>query len=169
MTVEESRELWLLVGNPWEEDCSPGRKGKTQVGEAWEQLIKSRDCLKLGPPTEGEVVQVKWPDGKLYGAKYLGTNVAYMYNVEFEDGSQIATKREEIYTLDEELPKRVRARFSTASDMRFEDTFYGADIIQGQKKRQRVLSSRFKNEYVDDPGYRSFLKTSFQKKCQKGL
>ncbi|XP_061485531.1 lysine-specific demethylase 4C isoform X2 [Rhineura floridana] len=131
--------------------------------------IVSRDCLKLGPPAEGEVVQVKWPDGKLYGAKYLGTNIAYMYNVEFEDGSQIATKREEIYTLDEELPKRVRARFSTASDMRFEDTFYGADIIQGEKKRQRVLSSRFKNEYVDDPGYRSFLKTSFQKKCQKGL
>ncbi|XP_077201072.1 lysine-specific demethylase 4C isoform X2 [Paroedura picta] len=131
--------------------------------------IVSRDCLKLGPPVEGEVVQVKWPDGKLYGAKYLGTNVAYMYQVEFEDGSQIATKREEIYTLDEELPKRVRARFSTASDMRFEDTFYGADIIQGEKKRQRMLSSRFKNEYVDDPGYRSFLKSSFQKKCQKRL
>uniref|UniRef100_A0ABM5FS46 [histone H3]-trimethyl-L-lysine(9) demethylase n=1 Tax=Pogona vitticeps TaxID=103695 RepID=A0ABM5FS46_9SAUR len=129
--------------------------------------IVSRDCLKLGPPAEGEVVQVKWPDGKLYGAKYLGTNIAYMYNVEFEDGSQIATKREEIYTLDEELPKRVRARFSTASNMRFEDTFYGTDIIQGEKKRQRVLSSRFKNEYVDDPGYRSFLKTSFLKKCQK--
>ncbi|XP_065406605.1 lysine-specific demethylase 4C isoform X6 [Chrysemys picta bellii] len=89
--------------------------------------------------------------------------------VEFEDGSQIAMKREEIYTLDEELPKRVKARFSTASDMRFEDTFYGADIIQGEKKRQRVLSSRFKNEYVDDPGYRTFLKSSFQKKCQKGL
>ncbi|XP_062828006.1 lysine-specific demethylase 4C isoform X2 [Anolis carolinensis] len=73
--------------------------------------IVSRDCLKLGPPAEGEVVQVKWPDGKLYGAKYLGTNIAYMYCVEFEDGSQIATKREEIYTLEEELPKRVRARF----------------------------------------------------------
>lgn len=131
--------------------------------------IVSRDCLKLGPPAEGEIVQVKWPDGKLYGAKYLGTNVVYMYQVEFEDGSQTATKREEIYILEEELPKRVRARFSTASDMRFEDTFYGADIIQGEKKRQRVLSSRFKNEYVDDPGYRSFLKTSFQKKCQKGL
>ncbi|OXB80758.1 UNVERIFIED_CONTAM: hypothetical protein H355_010524 [Colinus virginianus] len=91
-----------------------------------------------------------------------------MYQVEFEDGSQIVMKREEIYTLDEELPKRVKARFSTASDMRFEDTFYGADIILGEKKRQRVLSSRFKNEYVDDPGYRTFLKSSFQKKCQKG-
>uniref|UniRef100_A0A5F8GPU4 [histone H3]-trimethyl-L-lysine(9) demethylase n=1 Tax=Monodelphis domestica TaxID=13616 RepID=A0A5F8GPU4_MONDO len=131
--------------------------------------IVSRDCLKLGPPAEGEVVQVKWPDGKLYGAKYLGTNVAHMYQVEFEDGSQIAMKREDIYTLDEELPKRVKARFSTASDMRFEDTFYGADIIQGEKKRQRMLSSRFKNEYVDDPVYRTFLKSSFQKKCQKGL
>ncbi|XP_054545276.1 lysine-specific demethylase 4C isoform X2 [Talpa occidentalis] len=129
--------------------------------------IVSRDCLKLGPPAEGEVVQVKWPDGKLYGAKYLGLNIAHMYQVEFEDGSQIAMKREDIYTLDEELPKRVKARFSTASDMRFEDTFYGADIIQGEKKRQRVLSSRFKNEYVDDPVYRTFLKSSFQKKCQK--
>ncbi|KAM9641318.1 lysine-specific demethylase 4C isoform 2-T3 [Trichechus inunguis] len=127
----------------------------------------SRDCVKLGPPAEGEVVQVKWPDGKLYGAKYLGSNIAHMYQVEFEDGSQIAMKREDIYTLDEELPKRVKARFSTASDMRFEDTFYGADIIQGEKKRQRVLSSRFKNEYVDDPVYRTFLKSSFQKKCQK--
>ncbi|XP_065511549.1 lysine-specific demethylase 4C isoform X2 [Caloenas nicobarica] len=131
--------------------------------------IVSRDCLRLGPPAEGEVVQVKWPDGKLYGAKYLGTNTAHMYQVEFEDGSQIVMKREEIYTLDEELPKRVKARFSTASDMRFEDTFYGADVILGEKKRQRVLSSRFRNEYVDDPGYRTFLKSSFQKKCQKGL
>ncbi|XP_075266709.1 lysine-specific demethylase 4C isoform X3 [Opisthocomus hoazin] len=131
--------------------------------------IVSRDCLRLGPPAEGEVVQVKWPDGKLYGAKYLGTNTAHMYQVEFEDGSQIVMKREEIYTLDEELPKRVKARFSTASHMRFEDTFCGADIILGEKKRQRVLSSRFKNEYVDDPGYRTFLKSSFQKKCQKGL
>ncbi|NXX82955.1 KDM4C demethylase, partial [Urocolius indicus] len=131
--------------------------------------IVSRDCLRLGPPAEGEVVQVKWPDGKLYGAKYLGANTAHMYQVEFEDGSQIVMKREEIYTLDEELPKRVKARFSTASDMRFEDTFYGADVISGEKKRQRVLSSRFRNEYVDDPGYRTFLKSSFQKKCQKGL
>ncbi|XP_017663674.1 PREDICTED: lysine-specific demethylase 4C isoform X2 [Lepidothrix coronata] len=131
--------------------------------------IVSRDCLRLGPPAEGEVVQVKWPDGKVYDVKYLGTNTTYMYQVEFEDGSQIVMKREEIYTLDEELPKRVKARLSTASDMKFEDTFYGSDIIFGEKKRQRVLSSRFQNEYVDDPGYRTFLKSSFQKKCQKGL
>ncbi|XP_075416020.1 lysine-specific demethylase 4C [Tenrec ecaudatus] len=125
--------------------------------------IVSRDCVKLGPPAEGEVIQVKWPDGKLYGAKYLGFNVAHMYQVEFEDGSQIVMKREEIYSLDEELPKRVKARLSTASDMRFEDTFCTADAMQGQQKRQRVLNSRFKNEFVDDPGYRTFLTSSFLK------
>lgn len=65
----------------------------------------SQDCVQLGPPAEGEVVQVKWPNGKLYGAEYLGSNVVYVYQVEFEDGSQITMKREDIYTLDEELPK----------------------------------------------------------------
>ena len=30
--------------------------------------------------------------------------------VEFEDGSQLTTKRDDVYTLDEELPKRVKSR-----------------------------------------------------------
>lgn len=37
--------------------------------------------MNLGPPEVGEVVQVKWPDGLYYGAKYLGSNVSYMYQV----------------------------------------------------------------------------------------
>ncbi|KAM8961770.1 lysine-specific demethylase 4C isoform 1-T1 [Pelodytes ibericus] len=131
--------------------------------------IVSRDCLKLGPPAVGEVVQVKWPDGLLYGAKYLGNNIVYMYRVEFEDGSQIVTKREDIYTLDEELPKKIKSRYSRASNMKFEDAFYGEEVICSEKKRQRVLNVKFKNEYVDDPGYRTFLRSSFQKKCQKRL
>ncbi|KAM3937663.1 lysine-specific demethylase 4C [Leptodactylus fuscus] len=130
--------------------------------------IVSRDCLKLGPPEQGEDVQVKWPDGLLYGAKYLGCNVLYMFKVEFEDGSQIVTKREDIYTMDEELPKKIKSRYSKASDMKFEDAFYGEEVIKGDKKRQRVLNVKFKNEYVDDPGYRTFLKSSFQKKTRKG-
>ncbi|KAM4707667.1 lysine-specific demethylase 4C [Discoglossus pictus] len=131
--------------------------------------IVSKDCLKLGPPVEGEAVRVKWPDGLCYGARYLGKNIVYMYRVEFEDGSQIVTKREDIYTLDEELPKKIKSRYSRASNMKFEDAFYGEEIIRGQRKRQRVLNVKFKNEYVDDPGYRTFLKSSFQKKCKKGL
>ncbi|XP_075683394.1 lysine-specific demethylase 4C [Rhinoderma darwinii] len=130
--------------------------------------IVSRDCLKLGPPVLGQDVQVKWPDGLLYGAKYLGSNVVHMYKVEFEDGSQIVTKREDIYTMDEELPKKIKSRYSKASDMKFEDAFYGEEVIKGDKKRQRVLNVKFKNEYVDDPGYRTFLKSSFQKKNHKG-
>lgn len=34
----------------------------------------------------------------------------FMYKVEFEDGSQVLAKREDIYTLDEDLPKKVKGR-----------------------------------------------------------
>lgn len=37
--------------------------------------------MDLGPPEVGEAVQVKWPDGLFYGAKYLGSNVSHMYQV----------------------------------------------------------------------------------------
>lgn len=37
--------------------------------------------MNLGPPEVGEAVQVKWPDGLFYSAKYLGSNVSYMYQV----------------------------------------------------------------------------------------
>ncbi|XP_051498720.1 lysine-specific demethylase 4C isoform X3 [Apus apus] len=149
------------------------------------QNVRPKTCEKA--ITVGQTVITKHRNTRYYSCRVIGVTSQLFYEVmfddgsfsldtfpedivvEFEDGSQIVMKREEIYTLDEELPKRVKARFSTASDMRFEDTFYGADVILGEKKRQRVLSSRFKNEYVDDPGYRTFLKSSFQKKCQKGL
>lgn len=38
--------------------------------------------MNLGPPEVGEAVQVKWPDGLFYGAKYLGSNISYMYQVD---------------------------------------------------------------------------------------
>lgn len=78
--------------------------------DTYPEDIVSRDCAKLGPPEVGEAVQVKWPDGLFYGAKYLGSNTTYMYQVEFEDGSQVLAKREDIYTLDEDLPKKVKGR-----------------------------------------------------------
>ncbi|XP_017316656.1 lysine-specific demethylase 4C [Ictalurus punctatus] len=114
--------------------------------------IVSRDCGQLGPPEVSEVVQVKWPDGLFYGAKYLGSNTTYMYQVEFEDGSQVLAKREDIYTLDEDLPKKVKGRLSTASSMRFEDAFF---TTQGERKRQRTPNSRFQNDYVADPNPRT--------------
>ncbi|XP_036439641.1 lysine-specific demethylase 4C isoform X4 [Colossoma macropomum] len=108
--------------------------------DTYPEDIVSRDCAQLGPPEVGEAVQVKWPDGLFYGAKYLGSNTTYMYQVEFEDGSQVLAKREDIYTLDEDLPKK-----STASSMRFEDAFF---TTQSERKRQRTPNSRFQNDYV---------------------
>uniref|UniRef100_A0A8D0CXB5 Lysine-specific demethylase 4B n=1 Tax=Sander lucioperca TaxID=283035 RepID=A0A8D0CXB5_SANLU len=78
--------------------------------DTYPEDIVSRDCMNLGPPEVGEAVQVKWPDGLFYGAKYLGSNVSYMYQVEFEDGSQVLAKREDVYTLDEDLPIKVKRR-----------------------------------------------------------
>uniref|UniRef100_A0A7N6AW12 Lysine-specific demethylase 4B n=1 Tax=Anabas testudineus TaxID=64144 RepID=A0A7N6AW12_ANATE len=78
--------------------------------DTYPEDIVSRDCVNLGPPEVGEAVQVKWPDGLFYGAKYLGSNISYMYQVEFEDGSQVLAKREDVYTLDEDLPKKVKRR-----------------------------------------------------------
>lgn len=34
--------------------------------------------------------------------------------MEFEDGSQLTAKRDDVYTLDEELPKRVKSRLVNA-------------------------------------------------------
>uniref|UniRef100_A0A8C7XPP0 [histone H3]-trimethyl-L-lysine(9) demethylase n=1 Tax=Oryzias sinensis TaxID=183150 RepID=A0A8C7XPP0_9TELE len=72
--------------------------------------IENRDCIRLGPPHKGEAVQVRWTDGLIYGAKFVASHSIPMYLVEFEDGSQITVKREDIYSLDENLPKRVKSR-----------------------------------------------------------
>ncbi|XP_052401223.1 lysine-specific demethylase 4C isoform X1 [Carassius gibelio] len=119
--------------------------------------IVSRDCAQLGPPEVGEAVQVKWPDGLFYGAKYLGSNTSYMYQVEFEDGSQVLAKREDIYTLDEDLPKNVKGRLSTASSMRFQDAFF---TTQGERKRQRTPNSRFQTDFIAHISPRTFTRNS---------
>ncbi|XP_035281396.1 lysine-specific demethylase 4C-like isoform X3 [Anguilla anguilla] len=129
--------------------------------------IVSRDCVRLGPPEVGEVVQVKWPDGLFYEAKYLGSNTSYMYQVEFEDGSQLLAKREDVYTLEEELPKKVKGRLSTASSMRFQDAFH-APMIEGEKKRQRTPNSRFQKDYVAEPTSRASAKNACEPRSARG-
>lgn len=37
--------------------------------------------------------------------------------MEFEDGSQLTAKRDDVYTLDEELPKRVKSRLVSANKL----------------------------------------------------
>ncbi|XP_029988320.1 lysine-specific demethylase 4A [Sphaeramia orbicularis] len=118
--------------------------------------IVSRDCAQLGPPPQGEVVQVRWTDGLVYGAKFVAAHVIQMYLVEFEDGSQLTAKRDDVYTLDEELPKRVKSRLSKASDMRFDGIFEEREIIQ-ESKRQRVINSRYRGDYIEPVIYRAIM------------
>ncbi|XP_032418378.1 lysine-specific demethylase 4C-like isoform X5 [Xiphophorus hellerii] len=133
--------------------------------DTYPEDIVSRDCVNFGAPEVGEPVQVKWPDGLFYGAKYLGSNVSYMYQVEFEDGSQVLAKREDIYTLNEDLPKKVKRRLSTASSMRFQDAFF---TTQGERKRQRTPNSRFQNDYVALPGLRTTAKSTWEHRSHRG-
>ncbi|XP_036970375.1 lysine-specific demethylase 4A [Acanthopagrus latus] len=118
--------------------------------------IVSRDCAQLGPPPQGEVVQVRWTDGLVYGAKFVAAHAVHMYLVEFEDGSQLTAKRDDVYTLDEELPKRVKSRLSKASDMRFDGIFEEREIIQ-ESKRQRVINSRYRGDYIEPVIYRAIM------------
>ncbi|XP_059416967.1 lysine-specific demethylase 4A-like isoform X2 [Carassius carassius] len=117
--------------------------------------IVNRDCAQLGPPLQGEVVQVRWTDGLVYGAKFVASRVIQMYQVEFEDGSQLTAKRDDVYTLDEELPKRVKSRLSKASDMRF-DGMFGEKKVQ-ESKRQRVINSRYRGDYIEPVIYRAIM------------
>uniref|UniRef100_A0A667YAD8 [histone H3]-trimethyl-L-lysine(9) demethylase n=1 Tax=Myripristis murdjan TaxID=586833 RepID=A0A667YAD8_9TELE len=103
--------------------------------------IENRDCVQYGPPAEGDAVQVRWTDGLLYGAKFVASHSIPMYQVEFEDGSQITVKREDIYSLDEDLPKRVKSRMSVASDMRFE--LFTQNDVKQNSKRQRLNHLHF--------------------------
>ncbi|KAM8939760.1 lysine-specific demethylase 4B [Pelodytes ibericus] len=84
--------------------------------------VTSRDCLLNGPPAEGQVVKMRWMDGNLYNATFISANVGYVYQVEFEDASQLMVKRNEIFTLGEPLPKRVRCRLSLSTGASLEGT-----------------------------------------------
>lgn len=118
--------------------------------------IVNRDCTRHGPPSEGEVVQVQWTDGLIYGAKFVSDHIIPMYQVEFEDDSQLTVKREDVFSLDEELPKRVKSRLSVASDMRFKGVFVEKEVKQ-DSKRQRVINSRYREDYIEPAIYRAIL------------
>ncbi|KAM8839787.1 lysine-specific demethylase 4A [Synchiropus picturatus] len=117
--------------------------------------IENRDCVRLGPPPKGARVEVRWTDGLIYGAKFEASHSIPMYMVEFEDGSQISLKREDIYALDEDLPKRVKSRMSVASDMRFE--LFTQKDVQENSKRQRVVNSRYREDYIEPVIYRAIM------------
>uniref|UniRef100_A0A3B4ZVI1 Lysine-specific demethylase 4B n=1 Tax=Stegastes partitus TaxID=144197 RepID=A0A3B4ZVI1_9TELE len=72
--------------------------------------ILSHDCLRSGPPDIGELIVVSTPEGQVRNASFVKQHTHKYYQVEFQDQSQLMLKHSEIFQLDQELPKRVRAR-----------------------------------------------------------
>uniref|UniRef100_A0A674D6S0 [histone H3]-trimethyl-L-lysine(9) demethylase n=1 Tax=Salmo trutta TaxID=8032 RepID=A0A674D6S0_SALTR len=107
--------------------------------------IENRDCVKLGPPTVGDVVQVRWTDNLLYGAKFVASHSIPMYQMEFEDGSSLSAKREEVYSLDEELPKRVKSRLVRCTLSQC--SFIRTDLYQIRSYEMRSQIIHLSKEY----------------------
>lgn len=42
---------------------------------------QSRDCARLGPPPEGEFVELRWTDGNIYKAKFISSVTSHIYQV----------------------------------------------------------------------------------------
>ncbi|XP_012227942.1 lysine-specific demethylase 4C-like isoform X2 [Linepithema humile] len=94
-------------------------------------------------PALGAAVTVNWTDGQTYNGVFEGTNHRIMFTVTFEDGSQLVLKRNEIYSLQEDMPKRVRSRLSVATEMKHRSHLYGS---ADETKAQRKLTDVFNDE-----------------------
>ncbi|XP_041316647.1 lysine-specific demethylase 4B isoform X2 [Pyrgilauda ruficollis] len=130
------------------------------------ESIISRDCIQMGPPPEGELVQLQWTDGIIYKAKFIAAQISQIYQVEFEDGSQLMVKRGDIYTLEEELPKRVKSRLSLSTGAPQEDVFSGDEVRAA--KRPRLGNPRNPEEYGQSPDYLAFMESLLQTQYQPG-
>lgn len=43
----------------------------------------------MGPPLEGELVQLQWTDGIIYKAKFIAAQISQIYQVSVAEGSQL--------------------------------------------------------------------------------
>ncbi|XP_069693616.1 lysine-specific demethylase 4C-like isoform X5 [Periplaneta americana] len=110
--------------------------------------ITNFSCVKDGPPPVGADVEVLWTDGDKYSGQFQGTNHQLMYTVVFEDNSHRVLKREEIYSLDEDMPKRVKGRLqqinilqgqdSTTTRQQMQRNYLGAQGRNGETKLEQV-------------------------------
>ncbi|XP_023138053.2 lysine-specific demethylase 4B [Amphiprion ocellaris] len=94
--------------------------------------ILSHDCLRSGPPDIGELIVVSTPEGQVLNASFVKQHTHKFYQVEFQDQSQLMLKHSEIFQLDQELPKRVRARLAIPVP---QEEVSSADEAQAAKRR----------------------------------
>ncbi|KAF6094465.1 lysine demethylase 4B [Phyllostomus discolor] len=112
----------------------------------------------------GQVVITKNRNGLYYRCRVIGTTTQTFYEVEFEDGSQLTVKRGDIFTLDEELPKRVRSRLSVSTGAPQESVFSGEEVKAA--KRPRVGAPRATEDSGRNPDYLAFMESLLQAQCQ---
>ncbi|XP_037553949.1 lysine-specific demethylase 4B [Nematolebias whitei] len=74
--------------------------------------VISHDCLHHGPPVAGNSIVVVTPDDKILKATFVKQHANKVFQVEFQDKSQQMLKQSDIFTLEQELPKRVRTRLA---------------------------------------------------------
>ncbi|CAH0548665.1 unnamed protein product [Brassicogethes aeneus] len=92
------------------------------------------DWTKKAPPTIGQRMKVRWSDGDVYDADYLGKIDVYIYMVHFEDDSKLEVTREHIYLTTEPIPKRIATKLSYASDMKNRDHLYDLEKPLPEKR-----------------------------------
>ncbi|CAL8345156.1 unnamed protein product [Gadus morhua 'NCC'] len=99
--------------------------------------VVSHDCLAGGPPETGELMVVHTAEGNVLNASFVKSHVNRQYQVEFQDQSQLLLKHSEIYSLQHELPKRVRARLAIPAP-----SVDPADDDGAQAAKRRCLPSK---------------------------
>ncbi|KAH0517529.1 Lysine-specific demethylase 4B [Microtus ochrogaster] len=132
------------------------------------ESITSRDCLRLGPPPEGELVELRWTDGNLYRARFISAATSLIYQVEFEDGSQLTVKRGDIFTLEEELPKRVRSRLSLSTGTPQEPSFSAEDVKAAKRPRVAAMVTTTTQDTGHSPEYLAFVESLLQAQGRPG-
>ncbi|XP_077439643.1 lysine-specific demethylase 4B [Vanacampus margaritifer] len=97
--------------------------------------VTSHDCLSKGPPDVGELIVVSTIDGQDLNASFIKQHTHKLYQVEFQDKSQLLLKQSEIHLLDHELPKRVRTRLAIPTSQEETPSADGADGAGAAKRR----------------------------------
>ncbi|PSN40427.1 Lysine-specific demethylase 4C [Blattella germanica] len=119
--------------------------------DLYPQDITNYNCLRDGPPASGVNVDVQWSDGLIYSGQFLGTNHQLMYTVVFEDNSRLTMKRDAIFHLDEDLPKRVRGKLSVATVMKHEDHLQVSPDLTGQQRANRGTNPKYNDSTLIIP------------------
>uniref|UniRef100_A0A665VQR3 [histone H3]-trimethyl-L-lysine(9) demethylase n=1 Tax=Echeneis naucrates TaxID=173247 RepID=A0A665VQR3_ECHNA len=124
--------------------------------------ILSHDCLRTGPPEIGELIVVSTPEGQVLNASFVRQHIHKLYQVEFQDQSQLMLKHSEIHQLDQELPKRVRTRLvslkhNTTATASFHSTLNSDPLLSAPSPPPPP--QHMSDGYTPSSGYVSYMET----------